>query len=861
MNQFRIKGIDYPDDSLEHGLGKGSGRGRPVGSKNGQVMPGAAYMKGYKITGHKAEELPVGDPRRVQLRKVSSGRDAAPNQQRQQRQTPTIKRAPRQTASPTTSTGGRTASVQRARVSSDLSYNPQVGMSNAASKVARGKSAIESLTGGNSSANQATAPVQRSRDMSTAELRALDPVGDWPWSERRVKAAGGIEAREGRQIVYDNPTLSEDYKKHIAKYYGDSDGKSYPKYLETSQTNQSQPAVNNPPQPSMPNQQTQPIRAVGNPAPVPGLSVNNAAQQIVGKPRSTDTSNNPPQPSVPNQQTNSVQAVGGPAQVPGRSVNNAAQQIAGQPRPTAAAPQNAQQTQQQPPANTPQSVEETPEQKSFWDNLGGWFSKTGKDIGDTVSGAWNTASGAVRDAAVWAGDRLKDAGDWAVTATGDVGQWVGDRAKDLDKWWNGEDYYEQVPDRNNPGVSRDVQARRTGAGEQIGGFFDDVGRGISNAAGDVGNWVTNAAGDVGRGISNAAGDVGNWVTNTAGNISRNVGNWLNGEDYYEQVPDPNNPGVSRDVQAHRPGVIQQIGQGISDASENAGNWLASVPGNADRLVNNLADNVLGRYPVIDTDENGNLVYGDQRQGGLVNRAALETRKALNPVGQAINGAAQGVNQFINGVQPGTPEAAPYYDLQTGQWVDPVRPDLGTRVGNWFQEGIVAPVTNAANGVGDFVRNTANNAGQTISNAANGAVDFVRNTADNAGQGLNDWWNGTDNRILGIPVSHNPGARENIGNAISNAGQTIGNAASNAWNGAVNMANNAGQAISNFASDAGDAIAATPGAAAGFTRALSSGVPLATANQLTSNYVNGQITREQYEESIDRLINEGGPWAP
>lgn len=46
---------------LEHGLGVGGGRGRPKGSRNGFISPGAAYMKNYKIRGTQAallRELP-----------------------------------------------------------------------------------------------------------------------------------------------------------------------------------------------------------------------------------------------------------------------------------------------------------------------------------------------------------------------------------------------------------------------------------------------------------------------------------------------------------------------------------------------------------------------------------------------------------------------------------------------------------------------------------------------------------------------------------------------------------------------------------------------------------------------------------
>jgi hypothetical protein len=484
-------------------------------------------------------------------------------------------------------------------------------------------------------------------------------------------------------------------------------------------------------------------------------------------------------------------------------------------------------TQQEQPQAAAQQRQETPEQKSLWDNIGGWFAQAGKDIGDTVVGAWNTASGAVSDAANWVGDRLREGGEWALASMGDVGEWIGDRANDLNTWWNGQDV-----EVNDNGRTR--QAHQTGAREAIEDWWNgrdtvnyEDGRyrrtheagareNIGNALNAAGQWIGNAAGDVGRAVGGAANTAGQWIGNAAGDVGRTVGN----------------------------------------AANAAGQWVGNAAGDVGRTVGNaangLADNVLGSYQIVGTDANGNPIYGNQRQGGLVNRT-------INSANQAM----QDARNFVTGVEPGSREAAPYYDLRTGQWVDPVQPSLGTRIGTaandawngvtgavndagqWVNNNVVAPVSNAANGVGNFVRDTANNAGQWVNNNVAAPVGAAVN---NAGQAVNDWWNGTDQRFLGIPTGHTPGARENIGNAVNQAVQTVGNAA-----------NNAGRAIGNFASDTVDAINATPGAAVGLSRAIASGVPLEYASRLTNNYVNGQITREQYEESIDRLINEGGPW--
>lgn len=55
MSMYTVCGRVFYGNDLYHGLGKGSGRGRPKGSRNGYIMPGAAYMKGYEIKGDPRE--------------------------------------------------------------------------------------------------------------------------------------------------------------------------------------------------------------------------------------------------------------------------------------------------------------------------------------------------------------------------------------------------------------------------------------------------------------------------------------------------------------------------------------------------------------------------------------------------------------------------------------------------------------------------------------------------------------------------------------------------------------------------------------------------------------------------------------
>lgn len=869
MSQFIIKGIDYTDDSLQHGLGKGSGRGRPVGSKNGQVMPGAAYMKDYKIVGQKAvgdAAVPGATNTRRQTQRTTNQRQvrssvrnrfSTPSRTGGSRQTTTaVRQTPRASVvtnrytTPTkTSSEQTTATVQQPQASAITNRftvpnkaDSNGRVSTPAENVSKGKRAVEALMekGNGQSQTQQTASndngrdgayqtnqPKRSRDMSTAELRALDPVGDWPWSERRVKAAGGLEAREGRQIVYDNPTLSDDYKKQIAKRYGDSNGRSYPKYLEEGDNNSAQTTNNEPAASSeqnnreatnsvlnrdastMDRSQTAPSQ---NSAQNNGNAINNALQRDARL--------------MPRSQTAPSQAPATSAQDNGNVTNN-----------------NAPAAQVQTTQSTQTVTQETPEQKSFWDNVGSWFTQAGKDIGDTAVGAWNAVSGAAGDAAKWVGDQLGPAGEWAQTAYDDVSNWVGDRGRDFGNWWNGQDI-----EVNDNGHWR--QGHQTGAREQIGNLLGSVGQWIGDRAADVGNatgtvgqWIGDRTADAG----NAVGAAGQWIGDRAADAGNALGNWWNGRDVYTQVADPNNPGVTRDVQGHQTGAREQIGNWLG----NAGQTVAKAAEDTGRAASNLADDVLGRYQVVDTDENGNLVYGNQRQGGLLNQAARDAN-------QLLGNTARDIDTFVNGPRPGSKESAPYYDLISQQWIDPTTQTLGDRIGQLvnnnvvvpatnaanaagqlLNENIVAPATTAANGAWEFVRNAADNAGQTVTNAAN-----------NAGQALNNWWNGTDQSFLGIPTGHTPGARENIGNWVNNSGRTV----SDAWNNAGQAVSNAANGVRNWAGETAQNIHDTADVAGLAGRALAAGVPTDLVGRWMQNYSNGQISPNDFEDLLDRWVN-------
>lgn len=648
MSQFRIKGIDYTDEDLQHGLGIGGGRGRPKGSKNGQVMPGAAYMKNYKIVGEKAEETDNLPGAKNTNRKLVG--PVNPNLQRDYQRTTSQRSQTRRQASSNDSRLANGARMVRSN-SNRLGTRPTQSVTTEVPTTNATDNRVERTPSENVSAG---------RDFVQQMMRNVRTVKSNSNQQGKLVPQPEVTTKD------DAPGTSKDRREFVDEVLNNA-----PDNIDTRRQRFLGPVgTTDPNQP-------------GNTNPNRGGSSN------TNQNRNNSGNGNTPQQDQTTPAGNQQ----------GQTTPASNQRGLGQTPPAG----NQQGQGQTPPA---QQRQETPEQKSFWDSVGGWFAQAGKDIGNTVVSALNTAGGAVSDAANWVGDRLREGGEWALASMGDVGEWVGDRAKDLDAWWNGRDI--EVNDNG-----RERQEHQTGAREAIENWWngrDTVGiqdgvyrrnheagarENIGNALNAVGQWIGNAAGDVGRTVGGAANAAGQWIGNAAGDVSRTVGG----------------------------------------AANAAGQWA-----------------------------------GDR---------------------------ARDVRTFVNGVQPGSADAAPYWDLRTGEYVVPtIAPGLGERIRNaagdawnstsdWVGNNIVTPVSNAANGVGNFVRDTASNVGQAV--------------------------------------------------------------------------NNAGQAIGDFAGNAADAVVATPGAAAGLTRALTSGVPSEYASRLMNNYINGQITREEYEDAIDRLINESGPW--
>lgn len=911
MIQFRIKGIDYVDDSLQHGLGKGSGRGRPVGSKNGQVMPGAAYMKGYKIVGQKAEgdaNLPgAQNTRSSSIRNKLGTTSMKTKLANKAVSRPTRTTASRQVTSSTPKQLSTTVSTAGGR---QVTSSTPKQLSTPTENVAKGRQAVESLINrGSNQTAQTTQQTQNTRELvqpsntqkeindspyssrriqeagglesragrqivydnpnldqgfkKQVAKRYGDSDGKWypqkmeqtaadqpepkdnPWSERRINEAGGLESREGRQYVYDNPTLNEDYKKQLAKRYGDSDGRSYPKEMpavkpQPETNSQNQASTQNTSEPSQGNMLEQ-VRNVANGV---GNMVNDLGRQA------GDFVN-----GIGQRLGNIFDGSGNQAPNPGSNSGETSPREA--PVTNEATTSNATPTSNETPApreTTQQSAPETPEQKSFWDNLGGWFEQAGKDIGNTAVGAWNTVSGAAGDAAKWVGDRFNDAGNWASTAYNDVKDWVGARGKEFGDWIDN-----AAVDVANAGIGvrdwltgRDVTTYNNGqlTREHQPGVLENVG---------------NALNDFGRGVADTATNAWNGATNLVNDAGRGVNEFWNGRDV-----EVNDNGRMR--QGHEPGMGERIGnffndlgQGVVNTANDVSRGVGDFLNNAGQWVGDQAANVWEGPVTYNPNMNSRVVENADGSKTTVNYGGYERSGGLR---DALNNGARALDTFFNGPRQGTPEAAPYYDLISERWIDPMSQSFGDRLGQWANNNIAVPAANTANAVGQWandnvatpVSNAWNTASQwanenvaaPVSNAWNTASQWANdnfvtpaaNTVNDLVRNGNTWWNGEDHSFFGIPTGHTPGFREN---ATQWANNNFVTPVSNAWNTAsnavTNVANNVGQTVGNAADATGL-----------YAQAVAAGVPLSRANQLASQYASGQITPEEYKYWMDSAMN-------
>lgn len=881
MSQFKIKGIDYTDDSLQHAsYVRTTGRTNPYGSMK---IGSKEYREKYNA-GAFQDEHGVWYGKGSRALNQRDGKKRQRQQEAAARQNlnskiPTIVARDRRPLSQR-----KPVNLQQRTVTTTTTTTSQP--SNPAATTARGKDAVAQLMG------VAVDPRGQAQPLEGLPKRKLQDAQGQPIIEKDARQQNTAQNenlldRAGRAVT-DAANAAGQWVGNAANDVG---------------------------------------RAVTDAANTAGQWIGNAANDVgnfVG-----NTAQNVGQ-AVTDAANSAGQWVGNAANDVGRAVSN----VVNPPR------------------------QETPQQKSLWDTIGGWFAQAGQDIANTAVGAWDTVSGAASDAAKWVGDRLNEAGDWAQTAMNDVGQWVGDRAAEFDTWLNGRQivgkqgntwreggalndvgnalnaagqwignaadrvwnghlsgndgdlfriYHPGMRDQlvGNPemGISgwftdpigaanqqivqpmlnggtyfTPAPGNRTVSGgggrpnrppdadtrqaQNNGGFFDAAGRWISNAANDVGNfvndniarpvgewwngrdvevndngrwrqgheagarenigntlnaagqWIGNAANDVGQLVGNAANDVGQWVGNTAADI------W-EGPVTYNASPRTGtvtNADGTTSVITYGQGTPIRTG-GLRDQLNAAGQWIGNAADDVRDAAVNLPDNVLGRYPVIDTDENGNLVYGNQRQGGLVGRLSRDGRNLMNqasqwandnfvtPIGNAFAPYAQAADNLLNG----TPVTNRYYDTQTGQWVEP-----GTRVG-----GVLPWARNAYNTAEGAVVDAADAVRDTAVNAYNSARDAVANTYNNARDAYNNYQD--DQNVRSI-------ARQSAAyqNAPEESRQQVEQDFTDRYKTARN--NRAYQA------------------------AVSAGVPTAELNNLIGNYAQGSMDSYDFVNELNRLSN-------
>ena len=413
---------------------------------------------------------------------------------------------------------------------------------------------------------------------------------------------------------------------------------------------------------------------------------------------------------------------------------------------------------------------------------------------------------------------MKDGGEWALASMGDVGKWVGDRAKDLDYWWNGTPYNELDPStvgfkpgdpNSNPrvgGAWRDITSAIGSAGSTIGDAANSVGQWVGNAANDVGTAVDEAwngkqrtirrpgpngntiienvrEGGIRPGIENAVNAAGKWIGDQANAVGQGVSNFVNGvrpgeaQPYYDVKSGkwvyPTMPSLGERIQGGLNAAGQWIGDtannawnGVTGAANDVGQWVGNTANNAGQAIQNGWNTLTGQNQ---NNQGTPFTQAASQQAQNIGNAIFGEQAQENPVLRFFNTSVLDPNLGAN--------ATDAWNQVTGQ-----RPQQG----NWFNDNIVTPVANGWNGV----------------------TNFVRDTANNAAQGASNLWNGTDQSFLGIPTGHTPGLRENIGNAISNAGQTVANGAQNLWNGATSALSNAGQGVKDAVNGAASAASNT-----------------------------------------------------
>ena len=379
-----------------------------------------------------------------------------------------------------------------------------------------------------------------------------------------------------------------------------------------------------------------------------------------------------------------------------------------------------------------------------------------------------------------------------------MSNWVGDRARDLDYWWNGRDV-----EVNDNGRWR--QGHEAGVGERIG------------------QWLGNAANDVSRFVGNAPNEIGRFANNVADDV---LGRY--------QVIDTDENGNLVYGNQRQGGALNRIGRSVNDnfitPVSNAANDVVNGVG---RFAQNAADDVLGRYQVIDTDENGNLVYGNQRQGGALNRFGRAVNdNVITPVSNAANDFVRGTDYWWNGT--------PYNELYPNAGPAP-GPDPNPRVG-----GIRRGIDSSISALGNAANDAFSGVGRAVNNAADDVLGRyqVIDTDENGNLVYGNQRQGGALNRLSRDVGRWAG--DNVVTPVSNAMNGIGQFVRD-------TADNAGQAVGNFANYLGD----NTGAIGLNAKAVAAGVPLGTVGHWDWQLANGEISQSDYEDLLNRYISNSG----
>ena len=422
-------------------------------------------------------------------------------------------------------------------------------------------------------------------------------------------------------------------------------------------------------------------------------------------------------------------------------------------------------------------------------NVGDWAGQTAQNVGNAVGGAFN-------DAKNWAGQTAQNIGNTVGGAAQNVGNFIdqnitGNSARaDAQNYQNQADVLPNTPATSDAKIYLDNAANNAQA-KADNSLFGKVGNAFGGAANAAGNWIGGRAKDVGnafnsagQAIGGAAQNVGNAVggafndaKNWAGQTAQNVGNWAG-----QTAQNVGNAvsGAAQNVGDWAGQTAQNVGNAVGGAAQNVGNWAGQAAQNVGNWAGQTAQNV------------GNAV------GGAAQNVGNWAGQTAQNVGNAVGGAAQNVGNFIDyrvtgdafnfdkhlpEYQEAFKNVSPFNSSELS--IDPnltgfskdsrmvYSPEEALQYvkeasDEGYNRSLFGRVGNAANAVGNWAGQTAQNVGNAVGGAAQNVGNWAGQTARNVGNA--------------------------VGGAANQAGQWIGNTAGNVGNAVGGAVNSAGQWI-------------------------------------------------------------------